>query len=230
MLDLTAEQIVALPVDRLALLVLADLVATKEWNEYNYIQHVQMEFERDEVPTAAAEATGWLRARGLISRKPGVSESSAIQVTRLGHRVLADGPSIVYAMEHLHEGLHPLAEAKARPQFMLGEYEQAVFSSMKAVEIRVRQLGGFGDDATGIDLMNRAFSATDGPLSDSAAVKGEREGVRALFAGAYAVLRNPAGHREVDYDDIAEAAEAVATASLLMRVLDRVEQRLARDE
>jgi len=41
-----------------------------------------------------------------------------------------------------------------------------------------------------------------------------------------AVLRNPAGHREVDYNDIAAAAEAVQTASLLMRILDRVEKRL----
>jgi hypothetical protein len=47
--------------------------------------------------------------------------------------------------------------------------------------------------------------------------------MRALFAGAYAVLRNPGGHREVDYDDPGEAAEAVHTASLLMRILDRVE-------
>ncbi|HLG66320.1 MAG TPA: hypothetical protein VKV36_00445, partial [Acidimicrobiales bacterium] len=38
---------------------------------------------------------------------------------------------------------------------------------------------------------------------------------------------NPAGHREVDYDDVTETAEAVGTASLLMRILDRVEQRLA---
>jgi hypothetical protein len=63
-------------------------------------------------------------------------------------------------------------------------------------------------------------------LTDSAAVKGEQEGTRALFAGAYAVLRNPSGHREVNYDDVAEAAEMVQTASLLMRILDRVETRL----
>jgi hypothetical protein len=56
--------------------------------------------------------------------------------------------------------------------------------------------------------------------------KGERDGTRAMFAGAYAILRNPACHREVDYNDVAEAAEAVQVASLLMRILDRVEQRL----
>ena len=36
----------------------------------------------------------------------------------------------------------------------------------------------------------------------------------------------PAGHRQVDYGDLSEAAEAVQAASLLMRILDRVEDRL----
>ena len=95
---------------------------------------------------------------------------------------------------------------------------------MKAVEVRVRDLCGFGDELTGVDSMNRAFGPT-GPLTDGEAVKGEREGTRMMFAGAYAMLRNPSGHREIDYDDVGEAAEAVVVASLLMRVLDRVEHR-----
>lgn len=121
--------------------------------------------------------------------------------------------------------LHPLTEAEARPQFLISKPEQGVFASMKAIEIRVRKLAGFGEDVVGVDLMNKAFGPT-GPLTDSSAVKGEQEGTRMLFAGAYAVLRNPAGHRQVDYVDLSEAAEAVQTASLLMRILDRVEDRL----
>ena len=118
--------------------------------------------------------------------------------------------------------LHPLVEAEARPQFLISKPEQGVFASMKAVEIRVRKLAGFGEDVIGVDLMNKAFGPT-GPLTNRSAAKGEQEGTRMLFAGAYAVLRNPAGHRQVDYADLSEAAEAVQTASLLMRILDRVE-------
>jgi uncharacterized protein (TIGR02391 family) len=121
--------------------------------------------------------------------------------------------------------LHPLIEAEARPQFLINKPDQGVFASMKAVEVRVRKLAGFGDDLYGVELMNRAFGNA-GPLSEPSVGKGEQEGVRALFAGAYAVLRNPAGHRQVDYDDVSEAAEAVQTASLLMRLLDRVEDGL----
>ena len=94
--------------------------------------------------------------------------------------------------------LHPLIEAEARDQFLINKPEQGVFASMRAVEIRVRKLAGLGDEVIGIDLMNRAFGP-GGPLTDLSAVKGEQEGTRLLFAGAYAVLRNPAGHRQVDY-------------------------------
>lgn len=121
--------------------------------------------------------------------------------------------------------LHPLIEAKARPQFLINKQEHGIFASMKAAEIRVRKLAGFGDDVIGVDLMNKAFGPT-GPLTDPSASKGEQDGTRMLFAGTYAVLRNPAGHRQVDYADPSEAAEAVQTASLLMRILDRVEDRL----
>jgi hypothetical protein len=72
--------------------------------------------------------------------------------------------------------------------------------------------------------MNRAFGPK-GKLTDPSMAKGEQEGTRALFAGAYAILRNPSGHWEVNYDDVPEAADAVQVASLLMRILDRIESR-----
>jgi uncharacterized protein (TIGR02391 family) len=122
--------------------------------------------------------------------------------------------------------LHLAIENEARPQFLIGKYELGVFAALKAVEVRVRKVGGFSNEVVGVDLMNKAFGPS-GALTDKTANKGEQQGTRALFAGAYAVFRNPAGHREVNYDDVAEAAEAVQTASLLMRILDRIEGRLA---
>jgi uncharacterized protein (TIGR02391 family) len=121
--------------------------------------------------------------------------------------------------------LHPLIESAARDQFLGGKPDLAVFASMKAVEVRVRKLAGYGDEVYGTDLMNKAFGP-NGPLTDLRQPKGEQDATRSLFAGAYGVLRNPAGHREIDYTDISEAGEAVQTGSLLMRILDRVEDRL----
>lgn len=219
---------IALPVDELGLEVLADLVSTKEWHEYNYLNSVSQDprYRNEELALRSlAEALTWLRARAFIARTPGQTADAAIFVTRAGHAALKQGLASVRAVERLQEGLHPLVERPSRRQFLLGEYEQAVFVAMKAVEVRIRALAHLGHDSTGVDLMNRAFGPT-GPLTDPDAVKGEQEGARMFFAGAYATLRNPAGHRDIDYDDVAEAAEAVITASLLMRVLDRIERRI----
>lgn len=215
----------ALPLDELALEVLADIVETDEWNEYNYTNLAGQDSRYhgdDEALRAVAEALTWLRSHGLIARTPAKTADAAIFVTRTGHAALREGLDRVRAESRLGGGLHPLIESRCRRQFLLGEYEQAVFVGMKAVEVRVRELCGFGHESTGVDLMNRAFGP-NGQLTDPSAVKSEQEGTRMLFAGAYATLRNPSGHREVDYDDVAEAAEAVVVASLLMRVLDRIE-------
>lgn len=224
MIDLSPEQVAGLPVDQLGLVILNDLIATKEWSEYNYLLAAQQSYS-DDALLAVSEAMAWLHARALVARTPGQIAEGAISVTRTGRRIAAEGPTAFYAAERLQGALHPSIEREARPQFLIGKYELGVFASMKAVEVRVRRLASLGDDAVGVDLMNRAFGR-GGRLRDTTTVEGEQEGMRALFAGAYAVLRNPTGHRDVDYDDVTEAAEAVQTASMLMRILDRVEKRL----
>jgi len=225
MIDLTADQVLTMPVDQLGLVVLNDLLRTSEWNEYNYLLAAGRAGYHGEAGLAITEAMAWLRARALIARKPGQTSDAAIAITRTGRRVAQEGPIAFRASERLQGGIHPRIEREARPQFLIGKYELGVFASMKAVEVRVRQLGGFPESLIGVDLMNQAFGAA-GKLTDPSMAKGEQEGTRAFFAGAYAILRNPSGHREVNYDDVSEAADAVQTASLLKRILDRIESRL----
>lgn len=221
MLSISSDEIQALPVDERGLAVLQDLVATNEWNEHNYL----LVYRGQPSDRAIAEAMAWLRGRAFIARTPGHSNGDGMFVTDRGRVALEQGIVTVRAVERLEQELHPAIEQRVRRQFLLGEYEQAVFVAMKAVEVRVRALAGLGDEMVGVDLMTHAFRPT-GPLTDPGAVKGEQVGTMNLFQGAYAVLRNPAGHRDVDYDDVTEASEAVATASLLMRILDRIEHRL----
>ena len=226
MITLKPETVTEMPVDQLGLLVLADFVLTGGWNERNYVLEAQQRGGYVGTPAQAiTEAFAWLRARGLTAHDPTDNAADTIFVTRTGRRVIEEGPDGFYATERLQRGLHLAIEQQARPQFLIGRYELGVFAAMKAVEVRVRSLTGYGNDAYGVPLMNRAFGSS-GRLVDPSAERGEQEGTRALFAGAYAVFRNPTGHREVNYDDVAEAAEAVQTASLLMRILDRVEQRI----
>ena len=145
--------------DQLGLRVLADLVKTNEWNEYNYLLAAGRAYG-GEALEAMAEALTWLRARALIARKPGQTSDSAIFVTRTGRRVVNDGPQAFYASERLQGGVHRLIEEEARPQFLIGKYDLGVFASMKAVEIRVRRLAGLPDDVAGVDLMNKAFASS----------------------------------------------------------------------
>jgi uncharacterized protein (TIGR02391 family) len=223
-IDLSPDQVTGMPVDQLGLVILNDLIAGHEWNEYNYLLAAQRAYH-SEALLAVTEAMAWLRARALIARTPGQTSDAAISITRTRRRVAAEGPTAFQAAERLQGGIHALIEREARPQFLIGKYELGVFASMKAVEVRVRQMSGFGHEIVGVSLMNHAFGQA-GPLTDQSVPAGEQEGTRALFAGAYSVLRNPTGHREVRYDDVAEAADAVQTASLLMRILDRIENRL----
>jgi hypothetical protein len=60
-------------------------------------------------------------------------------------------------MDRIQDNLHPLIEQRVRRQFLLGEYEQAIFVAMKAVEVRVRKLGAYGNEVIGTDLMTRAL-------------------------------------------------------------------------
>lgn len=228
MLELTPDEIVDLPVDELGLMVMQDMRDMHESNEESYYlrhQHDERFHRRNDAHQSIAEAVAWLRSNALIARNPLNSNADVVFITRRGHEALKTGINGVRALARIEAGLHPLIERQVRRQFLLGEYENAIFSAMKAVEVRVRKLGRFADNAIGKGLMISAFKP-GGPLADPTGVVAEVEGLQHLFQGAYAVLRNPSAHREVSFDDVAEAADAVMTVSFLMRILDGVEKRI----
>lgn len=174
-----------------------------------------------------SDAWAWLESKALIGPDPTQMSGPWQRVTDRGRKVAAD-PNALAALDaedRLVFNLHPLLEAKVRAIFALGDHETAAFAAMKEVEIRVRTLVGADDSLIGVDLMHQAFKSNGGPLSDSAAVKGEQTATMNLFAGAIGAFKNPASHRTVDYADPTEAAEVVLLADLLMRLLDRIEER-----
>ena len=122
--------------------------------------------------------------------------------------------------------LHPSLE-RVRSQFLLGEYELAAFAAMRQVEIRVRELAAAEGSLVGVKLMRDSFRVDGGPLADPALDPGEQVGLMELFAGAIGTFKNPPSHRPVDYGDPTTASEVVLLADLLMRLLDRVEKRIA---
>jgi uncharacterized protein (TIGR02391 family) len=128
------------------------------------------------------------------------------------------------AAERLGVELHPLIAGEVRSQYLLGDYETAIFKAMRQVEIRVRDLAEAGRGDLGVRLMKNAFRP-DGPLSDPLQESSEQEATMALFWGAIGVFKNPSSHREVEFEDPTLASEIVLFADLLLRMLDRLEPR-----
>lgn len=218
---------VELPIDALALLVLRDYDHVKGWNWQNWMRESEQfgTAGDPEVNLALCEAWSWLMTHGLVVRDSSQSSTDAYRVSRLGREALQYGVARLAAGERLAIALHPRLAERIQQQFLLGEFELSVFAAMKEVEVRVRELAGESSSILGTKLMQRAFAPESGVLTDSEIDAGEQVATMELFKGAIGVFKNPSSHRPVDYDDPTLASEVVLFADLLLRMLDRVEQR-----
>jgi uncharacterized protein (TIGR02391 family) len=227
--DHTGADLCTVPVDALAMLVLEDF-GPSGWNVDSYFkgaaQYHPDVYEYPGVAERLAEAWAWLEAHVLIGPHPRQSSANARRMTEAGREALEHGLRRLKAGQRLDVDLHPLLAWTIRRQFLMGEFELAAIAALKEVEIRVRAVGGFSNDLIGVPLMAAAFSPKGhGPLADPDAEGGEQEAMMALFRGAIGMFKNPPSHRAVDYDDPVLAAEIVLLADLLMRLLDRIEER-----
>ncbi|WP_234442214.1 TIGR02391 family protein [Streptomyces sp. NRRL S-1448] len=117
-------------------------------------------------------------------------------------------PDIIRVAGHLWEDAH---------------FTQAILSVFRHIEYRVQHL--YGDHSeSGQALMGKAFSDANQGLnvrrSQDMSGQSEQAGFKFLFMGAMAGLRNPRAHGHPPDDDEAEAYEAIAFGSLLLRRLD----------
>jgi uncharacterized protein (TIGR02391 family) len=228
--DHTPDEIRSLPIDALALFVL-EAFGPEGWNVDSFFKGAQAHhgqvFNQPGVSGRIADAWAWLEAHALIGPNPEQSTSAnARRMTQEGRAALQEGFGKLRAGRRLDVDLHPTRQWSVRRQFLLGEFELATFAALRAVEIRVRQLGAFPNDQIGVSLMAAAFNPKDpGPLVDPNAERGEQEAIMALFRGAIGTFKNPSSHRAVDFEDPVMASEVVLLADLLMRLLDQVEER-----
>ncbi|MGR3875614.1 TIGR02391 family protein [Streptomyces graminifolii] len=227
---LEADDVVALPLDDLALRVLRDALQSNEWNYRNWLlaaSHHGYVTRKDAV-AALGEAWAWLVNRGLVV--PDVDQNSigAFFISRQGREALTRGLPWIRAVQRLDVQMVPVLEGAARPQYRRGDFEAAALMAMKEVEVRVRDVSGLPTGLVGRPLMQEAFrpgreGQEGGPLSDPGVESGEAVALMELFKGAIGLFKNPASHRRVDYSDPTEAAEVVLLADLLLRLLDKIE-------
>jgi len=229
-----ARDAVELPLDELAFGLLRYMVDGAQVNRHNltnlnaWTSHHDVGAYGDEFMHALAEAYDWLEHHGLVAVNPAGGGSDWGFITRRGRRLVEDanGLATLRAERRLDLALHARIAQRVRRQFILGEYELAVFAALREVEVRVRELSGAEHSDIGMKLMADAFKP-GGSLHDPAMDKGEAEALMALFRGAIGTFKNPTSHRPVEYDDPTLASEIVLFADLLLRMLDRVQARLA---
>ena len=115
--------------------------------------------------------------------------------------------------------LHSSIAEDVWSNFSRGKFDTAIFEAFKAVEITVRNAGGYTAADYGVDLMRKAFHADSGPLTDQNQLKPEREATVHLFAGSIGLYKNPQSHRNV-FVTAEDAVEMVILASHLLRIVD----------
>ncbi len=124
-------------------------------------------------------------------------------------------------------GLHHRVVSGSRSLFLGGHRTEAVRKAFQSVNNRVRKLAGTRKDDAGV--MFAAFGGDDPPLAvnprSTVSEVDEQEGATHLFAGSVLSQRNPRSHEddwEPDHDP-AYSLDCLALASLLHRILDRID-------
>jgi uncharacterized protein (TIGR02391 family) len=232
--ELPRAEVLDLSVDDLALEILRHLAENPASASRTYVtsiytwQPIQLGLPWDQVSPHVVEAWNLLLWLGLLSPvEPDENGIGMTTITDRGREVLASDSNLkrVRAEVRLEMGLHPLLD-DVRTRFFRKDYEGAVLFAMRQIEIEVRRRTGLSAADIGVDLMRKAFNPQTGALRDPRLLAAENEATSHLFAGAIGFFKNPSSHREVNLDDPTVVAEILLFTDLLLRMLDRIEDRL----
>lgn len=175
------------------------------------------------VKMALIEALHWLEINALLLPAPGINGTNGFKVIGRRGQELVDQDlfdAFQKAAAFPKTLLHPSIADRVWINLARGELADAVFYAFRTVEEAVRAAGGYADTDIGIDLMRKAFHPENGPLTDQAQPKAERDALAHLFSGAIGSYKNPHSHRTVTISDHTEAQEMVMLASHLLKIID----------
>lgn len=194
-----------------------------------YLPGMDRRAERDELKAKLRQAWSWLERQGYVVADHGQHGGNWKVITATGWEIAraADVAATLHRVQaaaQLDIELHSrLRAAGVDTTFRAGDTDSAIRDAFADLEDAIRTLAGYSRSAYGVTMMSKAF-AKNGPLG-SAVDPQQQVGTQRMFEGAFAVLRNPAGHGPTGLA-VAEAVETVLHADLLMRQLDRIAAKL----
>jgi hypothetical protein len=187
--------------------------------------------ERDALTAKLRRAWAWLAQEGYVVDDHRQRDGHWKVITPEGWEIarstdVAATLHRVQAAAQLNIELHPrLRAAGVDVTFRAGDTDSAIRDAFADLEDAVRALCGYTASDYGVTMMSKAFAKT-GPLAGGMDPQ-HQVGVQRMFEGAFAVLRNPAGHGPTGLG-VSEAVETVLHADLLMRQLDRIANNLGK--
>ena len=190
-----------------------------------YIPGADHRSDRDALAAKLRRAWLWLAQEGYVVDDHSQREGHWKVITEEGWAIgRSDDPQAtlrrVQAAAQLNIELHArLRAAAVDATFRAGDTDSAIRDAFADLEDAVRTLCGYTTSDYGVTMMSKAFAKT-GPLAGGIDPQ-HQVGTQRMFEGAFAVLRNPAGHGPTGLE-ISEAVETVLHADLLMRHLDRI--------
>src|SRR4051812_25310398 len=137
-----------------------------------------------EIVVRIAEAWAWLMAQGLIAPRADGGEQGWVFVTRLGQKAATAAGFTEFrkGLELPKDRLHHAIAERCFGHFVRGLFDTAVFEAFKALEVQIREAAAL-PALLGKDLARKAFDLDNGPLTDPAQERGERQALSDLMAG-----------------------------------------------
>lgn len=194
-------------------------IARQTIAEYFELEPALSQDEQDEALRGVFE----LERDGFIEQDPTQGSSSFKRLSAKGRQFVDQD------LEHMHLPAvdidtllsRPDLLSRVRDDYLMSDYEGAIFKAFRLLEERVRQRAMRPAASVGAALMTEAFRPGTGALQHpGAATDGEAEGLHHLMRGAIMWFKNPVSHRTVEHDDAAAAAQVLAFANVLLDLVD----------
>ncbi len=115
--------------------------------------------------------------------------------------------------------MHPDIHERCWNLYMQGDYDNAIFTATRAIEVAVRRKAHLPDALVGVDVIVQAFRPAS-PLLLYSNVVAEQEGMMALLRGVIMVYKNPQSHRHVGVQNKSECLAILLMCSNLLYMID----------